>query len=142
MWIYIHIQGQPRELFFLGIVVCSFSLGLLDLKNYWSNSHLLVWIIVKTDNVGAIFMVQNASSGVRTCHVDTWYHFVRENLEEGIIKIKFIENESDIFTKNITQEICEKYVKKFLEERIEGEHNDWTFWHRKWIGNIPHVQVN
>jgi hypothetical protein len=83
-------------------------------------------IIVKTDNVGAMFMAQNSSSGVRTRHVDTWYHFVRENLDDGIIKIEFIksvENQSDIFTKNVTQEIYERHVKKFLEEYIEGEFN-------------------
>jgi hypothetical protein len=65
-------------------------------------------IIVKTDNVGAMFMAQNSSSSVRTRHVDTRYHFVRENLDNGIIKIEFIksvENQSDIFTKNVTQEI-------------------------------------
>jgi hypothetical protein len=28
-------------------------------------------IIVKTDNIGAMFMAQNSSSGVRTRHVDT-----------------------------------------------------------------------
>jgi hypothetical protein len=39
-------------------------------------------ITVKTDNVGAMFMAQNASSGI-----DTRYHYVRENLEEGIINI-------------------------------------------------------
>jgi hypothetical protein len=33
-------------------------------------------IIVKTDNVGAIFMAQNSSSDVRTRHVDTRYYFV------------------------------------------------------------------
>jgi hypothetical protein len=83
-------------------------------------------IIVKTDNVGAMFMAQNSSSGVRTRHVDTRYHFVRENLDDGIIKIKFIksvENQSDIFTKNVTQEIYERHVEKFLEEYIEGEFN-------------------
>jgi hypothetical protein len=41
-------------------------------------------------NVGAMFMAQNSSSGVRTRHVDTRYHFVRENVEDGIIKIEFI----------------------------------------------------
>jgi hypothetical protein len=53
-------------------------------------------IIVKTDNVGAMFMAQNSSSGVRTWHVDTRYHFVRENLDDGIIKIEFnksVENQ-------------------------------------------------
>jgi enoyl-[acyl-carrier-protein] reductase (NADH) len=39
-------------------------------------------ITVKTDNVGAMFMAQNASSGVRTHYIDTCYHYVRENLEK------------------------------------------------------------
>jgi hypothetical protein len=46
----------------------------------------------------------------------TWYHFVQENLEVGIIKIEFfksVENESDIFTKNVTQEIYETRQKVF-----------------------------
>jgi hypothetical protein len=47
-------------------------------------------IIVKTDNFGAMFMAQNSSSNVRTRHVDTRYHFVRENLDDGIIKIECI----------------------------------------------------
>ena len=65
-------------------------------------------IIVKTDNIGAIFMSQNASTGVRTRHVDTRYHFIRENAEEGIIKIEFVksvDNDSNIFTKNVNQEL-------------------------------------
>jgi hypothetical protein len=74
-------------------------------------------ITVKTDNVGAMFMAQNASSGIRTRHIDTRYHYVRENLEEGIINIEFvksIENDSDIFTKNVSQEIYDKHMTKFL----------------------------
>jgi hypothetical protein len=49
-------------------------------------------IIVKSDNVGAMFMAQNSSSGVRTRHVDTRYRFVRENLDDGIMKIEFIRS--------------------------------------------------
>jgi hypothetical protein len=45
-------------------------------------------ITVKTDNIDAMFMAQKASSGVRTRHNDSRYHYVRENLEEGIINIK------------------------------------------------------
>jgi hypothetical protein len=33
-------------------------------------------IIVRLDNIGAIFMAENASSGVRTRHIDTRYHFI------------------------------------------------------------------
>ena len=79
-------------------------------------------IIVKTDNIGAMFMAQNDSSGVRTRHVDTRYHYIRENVEDGIIKIEFvrsIDNDSDIFTKNVNQEIYEKHVKNFLEDSGE-----------------------
>jgi hypothetical protein len=42
-------------------------------------------IVVKTDKIGALFMSQNSSTGVRTRHVDTRYHFIRENQEDGII---------------------------------------------------------
>jgi sulfatase maturation enzyme AslB (radical SAM superfamily) len=69
-----------------------------------------------------MLMAQNASSGVRTQHVDTRYHFVRENLEDGIIKIEFVksvDNESDIFTKNVTQEIYQKYVEKFWRSTLK-----------------------
>jgi hypothetical protein len=45
------------------------------------------------------------------------YHFIRENVEDGIIKIEFVksnDNDSDIFTKNVYQETYERHVKKFL----------------------------
>jgi hypothetical protein len=83
-------------------------------------------ITVKTDNVGTMFMVQSASSGVRTRHIDTRYHYVRENLEEGIINIKFfksIENDPDIFTKKVSQEIYDKHVTKFLGVHTEEYKN-------------------
>ena len=54
-----------------------------------------------------IFMSQNASTGVRTRHEDIRYHFIRENVEDGIIKIEFVksnDNDSDIFTKNVYQD--------------------------------------
>ena len=54
-------------------------------------------IVVKTDDVGIIFMSENASTGIRTRHVDTRYDFVRELIEDAFIKIKFVysdENDS------------------------------------------------
>jgi hypothetical protein len=79
-------------------------------------------IIVKTDNVGAIFMSENASTGVRTRHVDTRYHFVREFIEDGFIKIGFVRsvaNDSNVFTKNVSQELYEKHTKNFLVDSEE-----------------------
>jgi uncharacterized protein YabN with tetrapyrrole methylase and pyrophosphatase domain len=69
-----------------------------------------------------MLMAQNAQSSMRT-----QYHFVQENLEDGIIKIEFfksVEKEPDTFTKKVNQEIFEKHIEKILEEYIEGECSD------------------
>jgi hypothetical protein len=91
-----------------------------------SNLHIKVNlpILVKTDNIGAIFMSENALTVFRTWHVDTRYHFVQEFIEDGFINIKFIrsvENDSDLFTKNVNQKLYAKHTKKFLED--SGVHN-------------------
>jgi hypothetical protein len=74
-------------------------------------------IVVRCDNFGAIFMAENSSSGIRTQHVDTRYHFVREHVEDGLIKIVFVKpsiNDADMFTKNVGKEAYERHVNKFL----------------------------
>ena len=95
-------------------------------------------IVVKTDNIGAIFMSENALTGFRTRHVDTRYHFVREFIEDGFIKIDFVrsvENDSDLFTKNVNQELYAKHTKKFLED--SGVHSTgWLLQDRKGVRDI------
>jgi hypothetical protein len=62
---------------------------------------ILTPIIVKVDNVGAIFMAENVRATSRTKHIDTRYHFVPEFVEDGMIKIVFVkteDNKADIFT--------------------------------------------
>jgi hypothetical protein len=74
-------------------------------------------IVVRCDNVGAIFMAENSSSGIRTHHIDTRYHFVREHVKDGLIKIVFVESsikDADMFMKNVGKEAYEKHVKQFL----------------------------
>jgi hypothetical protein len=76
-------------------------------------------IMVKTDNIGTISMSENTLIGFRTWQVDTSYHFVQEFIEEGCIKIEIVrsaENDSDLFTKNVNQDLYEKHTKKFLED--------------------------
>jgi hypothetical protein len=41
-------------------------------------------VIVRVDNVGAIFMTENVTTSTRTRHVDVRYHFVREFVEDGV----------------------------------------------------------
>ena len=79
-------------------------------------------IIVHVDNIGAIYMAENGSSSNQTKHVNTRYHFVRELIEEGIMKIEFVKsenNDSDIFTKNLGRELFKKHSEKFMKKRID-----------------------
>jgi hypothetical protein len=80
-------------------------------------------IVVRVDNVGAIFMAENVSTSVRTRHVDTRYHFVREMIVDSFIQIVFvrtIENDADLFTKNVNRETYDRHVGKFLGTYEEG----------------------
>jgi hypothetical protein len=75
--------------------------------------------VVRCNNVGAIFMAENSSSGIRTRHIDTRYHFVREHVENGLIKTVFLKsriNDTDMFTKNVVKEAYDKHVNKFLSK--------------------------
>ncbi len=64
-------------------------------------------ITVNVDNIGAVYLSKNATTGSRTKHIDTRYHFVREYIEDGILKVIFVRSESndaDIFTKTLNTE--------------------------------------
>ena len=61
---------------------------------------------IHVDNVGALFLAKNYT-GKRTRHIDAKYHFLRDYVEDGTIKIEFVRSESnmaDIFTKNPSTE--------------------------------------
>jgi hypothetical protein len=77
-------------------------------------------IQVMVDNVGAIYLTDNQSVSQRTRHIYIRYHFVREYVEDGIVKINFVqseENDADIFTKNLGSELFKKHASKFIKER-------------------------
>jgi hypothetical protein len=52
--------------------------------------------------------------------VDTQFHFIREFIEDGFIKVVFVrsvENDADIFTKNVSHDLYVKNTKNFLADR-------------------------
>ncbi len=64
-------------------------------------------IIVRVDNVGAIFMAENISATAKTKHVDMRLKFINLYIEDGVIKIVFVKggnNKSDPLTKNVNIE--------------------------------------
>ena len=75
---------------------------------------------IHCDNVGAIFMGNNAKASLRTKHIDVRYHFIREYIVDGTVEIIFVpskNNDADIFTKNMGKETRKKHSMKFMEER-------------------------
>jgi hypothetical protein len=84
-------------------------------------------ILLNIDNIGAIYMAENATSSKRTKHVDTRWHYVRNWIEDGIIKVIFVrtaENQSDPFTKNLAVEPFLKHTGEFMFDDVVAEGTD------------------
>ena len=74
-------------------------------------------IIVRVDNVGAMFLGNNPSLSQRTKHISIRQHFIRQYVEDGIIKIVFVKsklNDADIFTKNLSKELFQRHYNKIM----------------------------
>jgi len=83
-------------------------------------------IRVNVDNIGAIFLAENQNSSDHTKHVDIRYHFIWQYIKDGKIMIEFVhssENDSDIFTKNVTSETFSRHSEKltWTKEELETE---------------------
>jgi hypothetical protein len=77
-------------------------------------------IIVRVDNVGAIFMTENVSTNGRTKHIDVRHHYVQEFVEKVFFKIIFVRSEynfADGFTKNVSGAIYDAHVTEFMADR-------------------------
>ena len=60
-------------------------------------------VMVRVNNMGAIFMASNITITCHTKHVDIRYKHVNEYVEDGVVKIVFVksaDNDSNILTKN------------------------------------------
>ena len=78
-------------------------------------------IIVHCDNIGAIYLGHNVKLLQRTKHIDVKHHFMRENIEKGLIKIvsvKSVEIDVDTWTKNVKQDTYAKHTSKFMKDML------------------------
>ena len=79
-------------------------------------------ITVHVDNVGAIWLSNNRTTGDREKHIDIRTSFVKEYQEDGKIIIKFVkseDNEADIFTKNTSNIIFQRHQEKHVWDKKE-----------------------
>ena len=77
-------------------------------------------VMVRVDNVGAIFMASNVITTCHTKHVDIRYKYVNEYVEANVVKIVFVksaDNDSNILTKDLSAELHEKHSKKVMIEK-------------------------
>jgi hypothetical protein len=76
-------------------------------------------IRIHVDNIGAVFLSENRNSSERTKHIDIKYHYIREQIDAGLVEIKFVrseENLADLFTKNLKGETYEYHSNKLLSD--------------------------
>jgi len=81
-------------------------------------------ISVNVDNIGAIYLTKNATTGSRTKHVDTRFHFVREYIEDGVMKVQFVRsenNDADIFTKNLNGSLFQKHCEAIGMKDVDDD---------------------
>ncbi|KAL7572873.1 hypothetical protein ACA910_004527 [Epithemia clementina (nom. ined.)] len=79
-------------------------------------------VTVYVDNIGAIWLANNQNTSERTKHIDVRSHYVREYIEDGIVKIIFVkseDNDADIETKNVSPQLQEKHSRKMIWKRDE-----------------------
>ena len=74
-------------------------------------------IVGCVDNVGAIFIAENATATPKSKHIDTKAKFVTQYIADGFLRVSFVktgDNTADVFTKNVSGEILEKHYKEFM----------------------------
>ena len=72
-------------------------------------------IVLCCGNVGGS-LAHNTKTRHRTKHIDTRFYFVREYVEDSILKILFVKsakNQADTFTKNVGEESFNKNAGKY-----------------------------
>ncbi len=68
--------------------------------------------IIREDNTGALFLVNNPQVGQRTKHIDTRYHFVRDMIQRGEVQAVYVRSENnhaDLCTKNLNKNLFGKH---------------------------------
>ncbi len=74
-------------------------------------------IIVRVDSVGAIFIAENVAVSQRTKHIDVRYRSVHEFIMDCFLKIIFVctmENQADIFMKNVSGDLHDKHCQHMV----------------------------
>jgi len=86
--------------------------------------------VIFEDNQGCIALAKNPVAHERTKHIDIRYHFIREQIEENTIDVKYLPTEemlADLLTKGMTKErhmkLCGKlHLSKIQKQTSKTQH--------------------
>ena len=71
---------------------------------------------IHADNQGAIKLASNPVFHKRTKHIDVRYHFIREKVEQGVVKFIYVpseRNEADVMTKPVSRQKLRDLLKLY-----------------------------
>jgi hypothetical protein len=77
-------------------------------------------VVVREDNKACQMFADHAGNFSRTKHIDVRYHFVRERLERGDIRVDYVRTDdqvADIFTKALSRDLFKKFRGKLVVSR-------------------------
>jgi hypothetical protein len=77
-------------------------------------------VVIREDNKACQMFADHAGNFARTKHIDVRYHFVRERVERGDIRVDYVRTEeqvADIFTKALPRELFKKHRARLVVPR-------------------------
>jgi len=87
---------------------------------------------ILSDSKSAIAIAETDSSHGRTKHIDTQYHFIRDKIQAGILKVDWVSTHSqiaDILTKALPPRIFVKFQSELVvptgQSRGGTKENEW-----------------
>jgi hypothetical protein len=106
---YVEVTNTVKEVFFIQQILSELATNLNP-------------TVICEDNTGAIFLATNSQVGMRTKHIDVRYHFSRDKVEDGSIRFVYVrseDNPSDLFTKNVKQQIHDRHADNIRNGTID-----------------------
>ena len=77
-------------------------------------------VVVREDNKACQMFADHAGNFSSTKHINVRYHFVRERLERGDIRVDYVRTDdqvADIFTKALSRDLFKKFRGKLVVSR-------------------------
>ena len=90
----------------------------------FSNVQVMYPMIIRVDNVSAMFFANNPALNQRTKQISVRQHFNREYIDNGLIKIIFVKskfNTANFFTNDLNEKLFIRHSTNTMNRMIKSE---------------------